>query len=66
MRTQARAILEALTGVPMLPVFRPPCGAYDAGLPAVAQASGYPTVLMWDTSDALIIQAAEPSTPPVR
>jgi peptidoglycan/xylan/chitin deacetylase (PgdA/CDA1 family) len=50
--TQARAILEAMTGVPMLPVFRPPYGAYDAGLLAVAQASGFPTVLMWDTSDA--------------
>ena len=50
--TQARAILEAMTGVAMLPVFRPPYGAYDAGLLAVAQAKGFPTVLMWDTSDA--------------
>jgi peptidoglycan/xylan/chitin deacetylase (PgdA/CDA1 family) len=50
--TQARAILEAMTGVAMLPVFRPPYGAYDAGLLAVAQVSGFPTVLMWDTSDA--------------
>ena len=50
--TEARAILEQVTGTPMLPVFRPPYGAYDAGLLAVAQASGFPTALLWDTSDA--------------
>jgi len=49
---EARAILEEMTGVPMLPVFRPPYGAYDAGLLDVARASGFPTVLLWDTSDA--------------
>jgi peptidoglycan/xylan/chitin deacetylase (PgdA/CDA1 family) len=38
-----------MTGTPMLPVFRPP---YGAGLLDVAQASGFPTVLLWDTSDA--------------
>jgi peptidoglycan/xylan/chitin deacetylase (PgdA/CDA1 family) len=50
--TEARDILEGMTGSPMLPVFRPPYGAYDAGLMDVAQASGFPTVLLWDTSDA--------------
>jgi peptidoglycan/xylan/chitin deacetylase (PgdA/CDA1 family) len=50
--TEARAILEGMTGVPMLPVFRPPYGAYDAGLLDVARACGFPTVLLWDTSDA--------------
>jgi peptidoglycan/xylan/chitin deacetylase (PgdA/CDA1 family) len=50
--TEARDILEGITGSPMLPVFRPPYGAYDAGLLDVARASGFPTVLLWDTSDA--------------
>ena len=49
--TEARAILEEMTGTPMLPVFRPPYGAYNAGLLGVARASGFPTVLLWDTSD---------------
>jgi peptidoglycan/xylan/chitin deacetylase (PgdA/CDA1 family) len=49
---EARTILEGITGTPMLPVFRPPYGAYDAQLLDVAQAAGFPTVLMWDTSDA--------------
>jgi peptidoglycan/xylan/chitin deacetylase (PgdA/CDA1 family) len=50
--TDARSILEDMTGTPMLPIFRPPYGAYDAGVLEVAEATGYPTVLMWDTSDA--------------
>jgi peptidoglycan/xylan/chitin deacetylase (PgdA/CDA1 family) len=50
--TEARTILEAMTGTPMLPVFRPPYGAYDTGLLDVAKATGFPTVLLWDTSDA--------------
>src|ERR1035437_7897075 len=50
--TEARAILEGMTGAPMLPVFRPPYGAYDAGLLDVARATGFPTVLLWGTSDA--------------
>jgi peptidoglycan/xylan/chitin deacetylase (PgdA/CDA1 family) len=50
--TEARTILEGITGSPMLPVFRPPHGAYDAQLLDVAQAAGFPTVLMRDTSDA--------------
>jgi peptidoglycan-N-acetylglucosamine deacetylase len=50
--TEARAILEAMTGTPMLPVFRPPYGAFDAALLDVARETGFPTVLLWDTSDA--------------
>lgn len=50
--TEARSILEGMTGTPMLPVFRPPYGAYDAGLLDVARVAGFPTVLLWDTSDA--------------
>jgi peptidoglycan/xylan/chitin deacetylase (PgdA/CDA1 family) len=50
--TEARSILERITGTPMLPIFRPPYGAYDAGLLDVARETGFPTVLLWDTSDA--------------
>jgi peptidoglycan/xylan/chitin deacetylase (PgdA/CDA1 family) len=50
--SDARSILEEMTGAPMLPVFRPPYGAYDAGVLDVARAAGFPTVLLWDTSDA--------------
>lgn len=50
--TEARDILEGMTATPMLPVFRPPYGAYDAGLLEMARAHGFPTVLLWDTSDA--------------
>lgn len=50
--TEARTILEQMTGTPMLPVFRPPYGAYDAELLAVAHANGFPTALLWDVSDA--------------
>jgi peptidoglycan/xylan/chitin deacetylase (PgdA/CDA1 family) len=59
--TEARAILETMTGVPMLPVFRPPYGAYDAELLAVAQASGFPTALLWDVSDADTSRRATPA-----
>lgn len=50
--TQAQVILEQMTGTAMLPVFRPPYGAYDQELLDVARAQGFPTVLLWDTSDA--------------
>jgi len=42
----------AITGVPMLPVFRPPGGSYNANTLAAASAAGFKTVLLWDTSDA--------------
>ncbi len=57
----ARAILEAMTGVAMLPVFRPPYGAYDAALLDLAHALGFPTVLLWDTSDADTSRRATPA-----
>jgi len=45
-----RRLIESITGVPMLRVFRPPYGAYDARVLAAATAQGFPTALMWDTS----------------
>ena len=59
--TEARTILEAMTGAPMLPVFRPPYGAYDSGLLDVARAAGFPTVVLWDTSAADTSLRATPS-----
>ncbi len=48
---RARRLGESILGRPMLRVFRPPYGAYDARtLTAVAKA-GFGTVLLWDVSD---------------
>ncbi|MHB8459144.1 MAG: polysaccharide deacetylase family protein [Candidatus Limnocylindrales bacterium] len=49
---EARSTIETMTGRPMLAVFRPPYGAYDSALLALAARTGFPTVLMWDTSAA--------------
>ncbi|MGZ6345885.1 MAG: polysaccharide deacetylase family protein [Candidatus Limnocylindrales bacterium] len=49
--TGARRLAESITGRPMLRAFRPPYGAYDATTLAAAGAAGFPTVLLWDTSD---------------
>jgi peptidoglycan/xylan/chitin deacetylase (PgdA/CDA1 family) len=48
----ARKVVESMIGGPMLPVFRPPFGAFDTALVELAARVGYPTVLLWDTSDA--------------
>lgn len=47
----ARRLAESISGAPLLPVFRPPYGAYDAQTLGAAGAAGFPTVLLWDTSD---------------
>ena len=47
---EARAILEAMTGAAMVPVFWPPYGAWDRGLLAVALAAKFAAVLLWDTT----------------
>ena len=49
MTTSAAQVLS-VTGVPILPVFRPPGGKYNANTLAAA-AAGFDTVLLWDTSD---------------
>ena len=41
-----------VTGVPVLPVFRPPGGNYNSDTLVAASAAGYQLVLNWDTSDA--------------
>jgi peptidoglycan/xylan/chitin deacetylase (PgdA/CDA1 family) len=50
LQNSAAAVLS-ITGVPVLPVFRPPGGNYNADTLAAAAAAGFGTVLLWDTSD---------------
>jgi peptidoglycan-N-acetylglucosamine deacetylase len=57
---EARFVIEAMIGRPMLPVFRPPYGAHDPALDTLAAEIGFPTVLMWDTSDADTSRQATP------
>jgi peptidoglycan/xylan/chitin deacetylase (PgdA/CDA1 family) len=49
--TQSRALVESIIGRPMLRVFRPPYGEFDAATRAASAAAGFPTLLVWDTSD---------------
>jgi peptidoglycan/xylan/chitin deacetylase (PgdA/CDA1 family) len=58
--TIARSMIETMIGRPMIPVFRPPYGAFDPALVALAAKTGFPTVLMWDTSDADTSRQATP------
>ena len=44
--------MEAITGKPMIKVFRPPYGAYNRTVLQVAYRLGYKTALLWDTTDA--------------
>ena len=45
----ARLVLQ-VTGVPMIPVFRPPYGSHDAASDAAAVAAGFPTIVLWDVT----------------
>jgi peptidoglycan-N-acetylglucosamine deacetylase len=46
----SRAVVESITGHPILDVFRPPYGEYNGQTLAAAGATGFPVVLTWDTS----------------
>lgn len=46
----ARRLAESLSGAPLLRVFRPPYGTYDAATLSAAARAGFGTVLLWDTS----------------
>ncbi len=48
---RGRKAVEAVTGRPILRVFRPPYGAYDTATIDAASEAGFDTVLLWDTSD---------------
>jgi len=45
-------VVEAATGRPMAPIFRPPYGRRSAATDAAAAAAGFPSIVMWDTSAA--------------
>jgi len=49
---RAERSIEAITGVPMIKVFRPPYGAYDESVRRIAADLGYDTLLMWDVDPA--------------
>ena len=44
-------VFERLTGYPMAPLFRPPYGARNPATDAAAALAGFPTVVVWDTTD---------------
>jgi peptidoglycan/xylan/chitin deacetylase (PgdA/CDA1 family) len=45
-----RRAVEAATGRPILPYFRPPYGAHNAASDRAAAAAGFPVVVMWDVT----------------
>ena len=48
---RGRRVAEKILGRPLLRVFRPPYGAYNATTLSAAAQAGFPTVLLWDVSD---------------
>lgn len=48
----AQAMIEAVTGRPMLPVFRPPYGAWNETVLQAAHDVGFDTALLWDVASA--------------
>ncbi|HYM83496.1 MAG TPA: polysaccharide deacetylase family protein [Candidatus Dormibacteraeota bacterium] len=48
---KGRAVAESIIGRPILRVFRPPYGAYDADTIAATGGAGFGTLLLWDVSD---------------
>jgi len=46
--TRARRIIERITRQPMIRVFRPPYGAWNATVLEASREAGFPTVLLWD------------------
>jgi len=47
---RTRKVVEAATGRPMLPYFRPPYGARNAATDRAAAAAGFPVTVMWDVT----------------
>jgi peptidoglycan/xylan/chitin deacetylase (PgdA/CDA1 family) len=48
----AQTMIEAVTGQPMLPVFRPPYGAWNDTVLQAAHDVGFDTALLWDVASA--------------
>lgn len=59
--TSARRTIEAITKQPMLPVFRPPGGAYNANVLVVAGQAGFHTALIWSNTFADTALRSKPS-----
>lgn len=53
--------ISAITGRPLIDMFRPPYGAYDVRVEQIAGQLGYRTLALWDTDsgDAAGVSAAE-------
>jgi peptidoglycan/xylan/chitin deacetylase (PgdA/CDA1 family) len=47
---ETRRVVEAATGRPMLPAFRPPYGSRSSTTDLRAAAAGFPVIVMWDVS----------------
>ena len=47
----AKAMAEDITGRPTIRAFRPPYGDYNQSVTNAAVQAGFPTVILWDTSD---------------
>lgn len=47
----AREMAEDITGHPTIRAFRPPYGDYNQSVTDAAVKAGFPTVILWDTSD---------------
>ena len=67
----ARLVLQ-VTGIPMIPVFRPPYGSHDDASDAAAAAAGFPTIVLWDVTggdstlhagDAAVLASASAGRP---
>ena len=48
--TSGRQIVERITGVPLIPVFRAPYGEFDSTTLAAAGAAGFPVTMEWDVN----------------
>ena len=49
--TNARHVIEQVTGLASAPIFRPPYGNFNATTLRVAADAGFPKVVLWDTTD---------------
>ncbi len=55
---RSRAAVEAATGRPMLPAYRPPAGNHTAATDAVVAGAGFPMIVLWDVSGGDAVRGA--------
>jgi peptidoglycan/xylan/chitin deacetylase (PgdA/CDA1 family) len=46
----SKRLIESITGIPIVRVFRPPYGSWDARVAAASARAGFPTLMMWDVT----------------